>query len=809
MKVKRKLVLILCCVLTCCMLLAIGIFRILSKNNKDSNTLELTQSIYKSDIAKMVSLLFYSKNELQNLPREIFHEDTNQIEWYDDYINGLASLGLLEANEETMESKWQPIEYAKEIEVKQLIQRMCVLKGIKEEKEATKYYENIQEKLSFELDEMNSEQYIDKNDWDEIYHVLVQEFAVEKEAFQEKEVYVLGSKTEDESLEEWEIVCDESNYTYEGYDVKAMLDKKLRIYVKNSEILYISEILKEETVLSNVWIEENKDQEIMLYVSGIERTLYSEFPLSEDVRSVIGDITVKNGIVTKIVTKPEIVKGKVLCTNKEYIEIEIDGIQQRFSLDKKFKIYRVYGEMAMELTSGILVGYDNTEFVLANNKICAGLITSSIHAKDIRVLLKTEGFKELFHQSITVTSDSPFVIEWSGEEKKYKALEEVTIEVSDPRLKESRISIRANTKNGKIKVLSFKRNQEYPSYRGTIEIANMEDKMVIINELTLEEYLYAVLPSEMPSSYGVEALKVQAVCARSYAYTHLLSNAYAHYGAHVDDSISFQVYNNTSETDTTIKAVDETYGQVLEYNNDIITAYYFSTSSGHTSSAKEVWLLGKSYPYLEGSFQNESGVMKEKLDLTQEADFRRFIVENAEETYDSKFSWYRWKVTMSTEHIKKSIDKNLYTRYEANPSLILTKQEDGNFISIPIDTVGKVENIIVNKRTTGGLVTDLIVVGSKNTIQILSEYNIRTILAPLFDVIIRQDGSEVANQGMLPSSFFFIEQVEGENFSFQGGGYGHGVGMSQNGAKAMADSKKTYDQILQHYYKGTNLGFIY
>ena len=101
--------------------------------------------------------------------------------------------------------------------------------------------------------------------------------------------------------------------------------------------------------------------------------------------------------------------------------------------------------------------------------------------------------------------------------------------------------------------------------------------MLLINELALEEYLYAVVPSEMPTYYGIEALKVQAVCARSYAYRHLLANSLSRYGAHVDDSVSYQVYNNIPENEESVLAVKDTYGRVIEYEGEIITAYYFST----------------------------------------------------------------------------------------------------------------------------------------------------------------------------------------------------------------------------------------
>ena len=112
--------------------------------------------------------------------------------------------------------------------------------------------------------------------------------------------------------------------------------------------------------------------------------------------------------------------------------------------------------------------------------------------------------------------------------------------------------------------------------------------MILVNELPLEEYLYAVVPSEMPASYELEALKAQAVCARSYAYNQTQGLSYPEYNAHVDDSTSFQVYGNSKEQESAVRAVDETRGQKLWYQNQVVTAYYYSTSCGKTTGI-EAW----------------------------------------------------------------------------------------------------------------------------------------------------------------------------------------------------------------------------
>ena len=120
-----------------------------------------------------------------------------------------------------------------------------------------------------------------------------------------------------------------------------------------------------------------------------------------------------------------------------------------------------------------------------------------------------------------------------------------------------------------------------------MEVKAEEGGLVLINELYLEDYLKKVVPSEMPASYEKEALKAQAV--RPYlCLSPIQGNAYGQYGAHVDDSTSFQVYNNINTSERTDQAVNETYGQMLFYNNKPIEAFYYSTSCGHGADGS-VW----------------------------------------------------------------------------------------------------------------------------------------------------------------------------------------------------------------------------
>jgi stage II sporulation protein D len=133
--------------------------------------------------------------------------------------------------------------------------------------------------------------------------------------------------------------------------------------------------------------------------------------------------------------------------------------------------------------------------------------------------------------------------------------------------------------------------------------------------------------------------------------------------------------------------------------------------------------------------------------------------------------------------------------------------------SIPVDTVGDIEDISVLKRNSGGIIEELLIKGSDNTIKVKTEYNIRVLMAPTNSTVTRQDDSEVGDLSLLPSAFFIIDENEEDgklsSFTLTGGGYGHGVGMSQNGVKALSDEGKDYEEIVKYFYQGTELGFIY
>lgn len=826
---KRKLVLIGVCILILTVIFVRDIsMDIERKQDVNTGVANSSGGITRAQVSKMLSLLYYSEEELDSMERVIVYRDTDKSKWFDKYINGIYSLGIKDYEENISENDFRPLEYITYRDGDSFIKRFLIAidteTGVDEN---LKKYNVIIEKSGIHMGEEILDNNITEDEWIKLYLALASSFSDSK--IEEKSLYLLGAENNQNSMCNWEAVTNEGIYSCKGLDLTEYTDKNIWTITRKKEILYAKEKEQTEIVLKNTWIISGKDKQLKAFVNGIEKDFDIENPLSKDVENVIGDIKLSEGKVSKISIKPEIINGRVLVSNEEYIEIEDYG---KIQLEDGYRIYKTYGELQMEESNGILVGYNTTDFVVSNGKICAALIKNSIKAENIRVLIKTTGFKELLHETVKITSDEDFILKTGKKTKEYKAGKIVTIKADNKMLEEGRIVFSTKKENGKIKILSVKRNGANPEYRGNIEVAKEKEGLTIINELPLEEYLYGVIPSEMPSSYGVEALKVQAVCARSYAYNQLLANRYGSYGAHVDDSVSFQVYNNTEESSEAVKAVKDTYGKVLKYEDEIITAYYFSTSCGHTASVDEVWPGSVKREYLTGKMQNgavdkEGNIFEaeEETDLSKEKTFKEFIKKSDSKTYDSDFAWYRWKVTIDYKDLKISVDNNLASRYNANPDLIQTlvktdkkegtKDALGNYTSeyksIPVATAGNIKKILVSKREKSGLVSEILIEGSENTVKVKTEYNIRCLLAPINDDIIRQDDSVISGITMLPSGFFTIENSSKDDkmYVITGGGYGHGVGMSQNGVKALADKGVKYENILRHYYTGSDVDFIY
>ncbi len=844
MKTKGKLIMMGVCVGIILIILAVNVIQKLQSDSQSPQDTVVAENVMsKAEAYRLLSYLKYNKEDREGLTIGITYPDRTMSGWYDSYVNAVWKMGLID--NKITSSPGGPLTFGS---CKELIDKLIL---------TNPDYQEVYAGLSFDFSKAEEEMLIP--DFLEIYQALLKVIPEEEQSIKEEVLLVLGREMTEDGKDR--MVTDKGKYyyldakNYEGYLVdkaanpsntsltaiptqakidaatsdnkmsliEQFMDKGIKVLLCDQELIYITSLSTDKIMINNVWIKQGKDLQVDTYINGIDKSFTTISKLSTTIEKVIGDITVENQKIVKINVKPDTIQGKVLRTGEDFIEIQGYG---EVPLEKEYKIYKIYNEISMEPTGSILVGYENTDFIVSGGRISAALITGPIKAENIRVLLETTGFKKSYHDKVEFTATSDFTVSTKTQEKSYKEGEIVKIEPGDEMFEEGRVTVRTASEEAKIQLLSIERSGGNPKYRGSLEIAEDKEGLVLVNELSLEEYLYAVIPSEMPTSYGVEALKVQAVCARSYAYRHLMANSLREFGAHVDDSVSYQVYNNIAENENSILAVKDTYGEVIEYEGKVITAYYFSTSCGHTTDPSSVWANDVDLPYLDGKLMltDTDAMTKDKPakkyeDLSSEETFKSFIEDKDITTYDSSFNWYRWSVVISVEDIKKVLDDKLKSRYDANPELILTMtgeekdQGEGVFESIPVDTIGDIVDIIIVKREKSGILSEIIIKGSEKTIKIRKEYNIRTLLAPTYDNVIRQDDSKVDNLTMLPSAFFSIDKNEKNDklssIKLMGGGYGHGVGMSQNAVKGLVDSGKKYKSIVTYFYEGTELGFIY
>lgn len=488
------------------------------------------------------------------------------------------------------------------------------------------------------------------------------------------------------------------------------------------------------------------------------------------------------------------------------------------------------GVYPAERTDAILQGMEAENSVSSGNAPEQKAPVVYTGEETIRVLLQNSDYQGIFHKEVKLSCDTEWELHYGldGElTERHVGGEEVLLDGNSAWFTEcARIVLSPAEDGGRISLLSVNRSQGTPSYRGSMEIRKTGQGFVVINELPIEEYLYGVVPSEMPVSYPMEALKAQAICARTYVYAHLESPGYLEYSAHVDDSTGYQVYNNTAEKEEAIQAVQETKGEVVRLNGELVDTYYYSTSCGFGADER-VWNPGeeKKVSYLTAASISEIAMQQDQnsaeipgteyftaQDMCRGDYFHEFLQNPPETDFERQEPWYRWSITvesLDTENLRKVLKE----RQEAEPDRILVEKNGDKTEPVGSNAedagewedIGRITDICIGKRGDGGIAESLVIKGEKKTVTVLSQYNIRAVLCAGGVTAVRQDGSKVELKMLLPSAFFEIESVkEGENmigYKLYGGGYGHGAGMSQNAARHMAEKGYTTADILLFFYR--------
>ena len=346
----------------------------------------------------------------------------------------------------------------------------------------------------------------------------------------------------------------------------------------------------------------------------------------------------------------------------------------------------------------------------------------------------------------TVTANVPFnvtdekgkrtYVKLRANQKAVVAIGKKGITVNGKEISASKVAVVVNSKSKK-GILKL----DGTPYRGNLCIDQRKGKtkLTAVNEVMLEDYLYGVVPNEMSYSWPTEALKAQAVAARTYVLHDMKKHASEGYD--VCATTHCQVYRGQQkENARTNEAVDKTQGEYLAHKGKAILSLFHASGGGYTENSENVW--GKKEPYLRGV---------------------------------PDYNKSPWEVKMICEKLSAALKKN--------------GKSVGEVRKIKLSKLDK-QPVRENDRGVSGRVRTMTIEGEKGSVQV--------------------SGNEMRSMLGLKSTLFDIDKrtfsgKESESFTISGYGFGHGLGMSQWGAKAMAEKKKDYEEILKHYYSGTDI----
>ncbi len=341
---------------------------------------------------------------------------------------------------------------------------------------------------------------------------------------------------------------------------------------------------------------------------------------------------------------------------------------------------------------------------------------------------------------------------------------------------------------GLLGVKGLQRKGKPALYHGAFELVKNDKGFYLINLVEIQEYLKGVVPNEMPVRFGLEALKAQAVAARNYVLTPR-TQAYKDFS--VVDSVSSQVYFGVNtEEDLATRAVMETDGIIALYNNEPILALYSSTAGGYTESYANAFSEPntKIFPSQNKPYLSAVPDKPEFEPLDEEEKAAAFYGTKIP-SYDIESPYYRWTREWSAVELEEVLSKTLQAQSKTGFIFPHFKQDDN---------LGKIKDIKVMKRGTSGKIMEVEILTTKGCYKISKELVIRRVF--------QKNGISLPSANVI-----FIKELDNYGnllkITAQGGGFGHGVGMSQFGAGYMATKlNQPYYNILRHYYQGINLG---
>ena len=349
--------------------------------------------------------------------------------------------------------------------------------------------------------------------------------------------------------------------------------------------------------------------------------------------------------------------------------------------------------------------------------------------------------------------------------------------------------VRVICPKGLLGVKGLKRAGKNALYHGAFEIVKANANYFnLVNLIEVEDYLKGVVPNEMPVSFGLQALKAQTVAARNYVLSPRVksSNNYD-----VVDSVASQVYfGANTEKDLSNQAVAETEGIVALYGWDLILAQYSSTAGGYTESYSNAFFFffSKEFPAHEKPYLKAKPDILSQTPLNSEEAAAAYY-KSRPDAYDIRSSYFRWTKEWQADELKKVLEQTLIA--QSATGFVKPAFNKG-------DKLGNLTEIKVIRRGDSGKIIEMEIITEAQKYKVFKELVIRRLLT--------KDGKA------LPSANVVFENIKDDSGKLLtikafGGGFGHGVGLSQYGAGFMGSELHIpYDKILQHYYTGITLG---
>ncbi len=355
--------------------------------------------------------------------------------------------------------------------------------------------------------------------------------------------------------------------------------------------------------------------------------------------------------------------------------------------------------------------------------------------------------------------------------------------------------------------------KEDQTFKGSLSFINENHKIRAVNIIRLEDYLLSVVSSEMSATSSKEFLKAHAVISRSWVLAQIekskslkekaesiihLKDGYLkwydredhkNYDVCADDHC--QRYQGVTKASTlaVANAIEETYGEILEFNNKVCDTRFYKCCGGVTEKFENVW-ENISHPYLESIIDGSSNETSENLSLRNEKNAENWILSSPKafcnttekeilsqvlNDYDLETSdFYRWKVEYSQQELQELLQKRINLK------------------------LGEIKELKSIKRGNSGRIIQLKIVGTKGKKVIGKELEIRKALSD----------SHLYSSAFVVSHNNIINGIP-QSFTLNGSGWGHGVGLCQIGAAVMAHQGYSYKEILSHYFKKSELKKIY